>query len=237
MYAKGEGREVSAQRMEFEKDDKVTGPKELARFVTFADALGVPVSASDLPERRGSLVGRLISDDDNTKVKVDMLFTDDGLDAIAGSGRQKALEAMKWSHAQFNTDLIDVPVHDARAQAIAGQYVNAKAQMRGKEGRPKEQLQAKARRLGRQYKKLTGRKMHKDFDMWKDAAQFASHVGKMGAQPEAGWTGLFADLGDDKRFDYMHAMLALQHLASPEQTLVNELSIEGEGVDIRAGDA
>jgi hypothetical protein len=226
--------------MKFEKDDKITHNREIRAFVRFADLIGV----EDADERNivmpgSNWLGRLFSDDDNTRVRVDIYFTDDGVEKITGSDSPAVRAAFAQAQEKLDPEVRDVPINNPQALDLARQYNALEKEIRRThDSREEQDLRSDQRWIARDYgRAFPGRKLRKDAKVFEGAESLAGYVADAGvAGTESGWVNLFAELGKSKKFDYMPTLGALALLAGKEETLVHELSIDGDELHLRSVD-
>jgi hypothetical protein len=184
-------------------------------------------------------LGRLFSDDDNTRVKVDIYFTDEGIEKITGSDSPAVRAAYAQAQEKLDPEVTDVPIQNPQALDLARQYNALEAEIRRTHDPQDEQdLRSDQRWIARDYgRAFPGRKLRKDAKVFEGAESLASYVADAGlAGTESGWVNLFAELGKAKKFDYMPTLGALALLAGKEETLVHELSIDGDDIHLRSVD-
>jgi len=225
--------------MRFTNKDKVTRNGEIEAFVRFADALG----AKDADPRTiampsSSFLGRLFSSSDNTDVTSDVYFSDRGVRDIASSSAEQIQKAVGDAHAAIDPERKGAPLDNQTARGIAAEYRRLEGEIRGEHDQQRKQdLEREQQWTTVEYKRATGRKLSVDEPVFADAALLEENASKMGTSGnEAGWSAVFADMGQKKRFDYMPVIVALSTLAGREDTLVHEVAMKGEGIHLRALD-
>jgi hypothetical protein len=225
--------------MRFTNKDKVTRDHEVTNFVRFADALG----AKDASERNITLpstwlLGRVFSSADDTDVSADIYFSDQGVRDIAHATTAQIHAAVGDAHAAIVPERKGAPLSDPRARGIAAEYHRIDREIdREFDQSRKQDLERDKHWQSVEYKRATGRKLDVDAPAFADAVLLEENASKMGTTgTEEGWSKVFADIGEKKRFDYMPIIVALSALAGREDTLVHEVSIKGQGINLRSID-
>jgi hypothetical protein len=89
-------------------------------------------------------------------------------------------------------------------------------------------------RLEAQYSGLTGRELNKDFGILVGSQEFSSQIKNFqGDRKPEKLRAFFSELGQSTELDYMPTISALASLAGVEETLVNQLSMQGPNVSIQ----
>jgi hypothetical protein len=232
--------------MRFAKDDKITHDSEVKDFVRFADYLGAQdADPRDVTPRSNNFFSRLFGSGDDSRVKADIYFTDDGVERIASSGREEVIAAMVDASRALNPDMGDVPLGDPNAVAIMKEFAGLEDQLQelrrshDPDAQDEErdvryaQWQCKRRYEAGGYDK---KKLKDHAAAWGAGDKLAGRIGEMGTDADSAWTKFFADLGKASKFDYMGSIGALAKLAGSDETLLHEVSFEGGGVHLRAVD-
>lgn len=225
--------------LKFANKDKVTTDQELKTFVRFADALG----AKDADPRSVALpsswlIGRVFSSQDNTRVSTDVYFSDAGVRKIASASSIQLRDAVGRAHADLFPDRQGAPVQDVAAQKLAAEYDRLGREIEKEfDTDARQRLETSKQWQAVDYRRLTGRKLEQDAPVFADAALLVDNAAKTGASGnERGWSALFADIGARKGFDYMPVLAALATVAGSDDTLLHEVSIEGQGIHLRSVD-
>ena len=232
---KGSGEDTTTfYNLNYAGDDWITRETEIDRFFGFADALGVENAQARKRESSGMWwIERVFSARDNTKVKVDMYFTQEGVRRISESSYEDAQYAVLKACASLNPQVagIESLTVDEFSSAIDYAY-----DLRALQDDPDVGPFASSSCLAaRKYEQLTGRNLLLDADAIETAATFLAHKSSLGeGASDQDRRSFFTELGQEQRFRYKPAMVALVNLAGRDNALVGELSMVGEETELVA---
>lgn len=234
--------------MRFAKDDKITKPSEVKEFVRFADYLGAnDADPRDVTPRDSNFFTRLFGSGDDSRVKADIYFTDDGVQRIASSSRDDVIAASVDAAQALNPDMGRVPFDDPNALPVLREYAKLEVELqkarRGHHGGRDRQDAERDIRYQQWRQKRSYESLGYDKGNLEDHAlafatgeKLAARVEDMGRDETVGWTNFFADLGQASKFDYMNSIAAFAKLAGSDETLLHNVSFEGGGVHLRSVD-
>ncbi len=220
--------------LNYEGDDWITGDNEVERFFGFADALGVENATARKRDGSGMWwITRIFSDRDNTKVKVDMYFTQDGVKKIAESSYEEAQLSILKACAALNPRVagIESLTVDQLEQAVDMAWDLRQLLSDNDVGYVafSDCLAAK------QYREMTGRELLGDMDTIETAYSFLNHKSGFGDDAtDAERRNFFVELGREQRFRFKSAMVALATLAGRDNTMVDTLSMVGKETELVA---
>ncbi len=235
------GEQASFFHLGFDHTDKVTTDRDLEVFARFADAMGAEeAGARSMEPPKSNVFTRLFGKKDDTQVGVDVYFTHAGIEQLAGASKEQAAAAYVSAAGAVDPNLAGAPVLEPQAQATLQAYQGVRDELllAQRSGASNIELDAIRRRMhghAGEYRETYGRPFNKDIELLERAQSFGAKVESLGETGDAeAWAGFYADLGADERFGYMSSIAAMRELAGAENTVVNRLSIEGEGVYLEA---
>jgi hypothetical protein len=178
-------------------------------------------------------ITRIFSDRDNTKVKVDMYFTQDGVKKIAESSYEEAQLSILKACAALNPRVagIESLTVDQLEQAVDMAWDLRQLLSDNDVGYVafSDCLAAK------QYREMTGRELLGDMDTIETAYSFLNHKSGFGDDAtDAERRNFFVELGREQRFRFKSAMVALATLAGRDNTMVDTLSMVGKETELVA---
>ncbi|MEC9466241.1 MAG: hypothetical protein VX834_10675 [Myxococcota bacterium] len=220
--------------LKYDGDDWLTTESEVSRFFEFADALGVENAVSRKRDESGmGWLSRIFSSRDDTKVKVDMYFTQHGVDQIARSSYEEAQRAILAACAALNPGVAGI-------ESLTVDQLDAAVDMAWdlrqlmEDGGPGAMMGSDCL-ASRQYRAMTGRELMTDMDAIELAHGFMSYKGCLAHDAtEEERRSFFTELGSAQRFRYKPAMIALAKLAGRDNTLVDALSMVGQETELVA---
>jgi hypothetical protein len=222
--------------MKFQKDDKLTRHGELKEFVRFADGLGIDNKVARQLDLDSTFFVRAFGGADDTKVDVDVYFTDAGVQKIAGFSRDEARAKMAEAVGIIDPDAAGAPVNDPAARQIVADYLRAKRKNRGG-GNRNSRASADMSRARSKYKRQFGASLTDHLEAFRQADALGPKIAQLNnAGDNQGWTTLLTDIGASSKFDYMPSLLALSMMAGKDETLVHKLSIAGKNVKLESTD-
>lgn len=224
----------------YKQKNYVTKQKEVDRFFTFADLMGVH-RAKDIHKSLPHLnkIAQIFTSANDTQSKVDIYVTEKGLNAIKEAGYREAFHAFSRAHGILKPNYRSLPwlakksketdeatlllVSTLKKQRLSWvswiPYVN-----------PVDQA-------AETYFALTQRNLKKDIAFFEKAALFGRMIELFGKTSSTkSLETWFTALGKQTGFAFMTTVAALQQLTSQEEILVHELNIQGGGICLQSID-
>ena len=224
--------------MKFTAQDKFTTDAEVRRFFKFAEILGVrpkDETINTLPEM--GMMERIFSDADDTNVKVDIYFTSQGIDNIDQCTRPEARKAYLENKAHFfprTEGLVDI-LKDTATYKSALQKSQSFENLQPERFIEDSGYALENAQLIREYREETGRDLSTDYKALLGARNFAVLVETLdGEKGIKNIRKFFSELGKSQGAMYMTALASLAGLATREETMVNQLSMDGQHIHIEA---
>lgn len=230
----GTGNDSTFFNMKLAANKLFTSKNAIQRFLTFTNELTReyqgPVDA-ELPEM--STLDRLFSDRDNTKIDVDIYFTQEGIahiDAAEAQGARRAYFQAQEKLVPESTGLMALSEADiTTAESLATRYAQAQTERY----LPDSGAAFEISRLESQYANLTGRGLQSDYTILVGSHNFASQIKNFqGNKDPKKLRAFFQDLGAATEFEYMPTIAALASLAGQDETLVHQLKMTGPEIQI-----
>jgi len=220
--------------MKFKANNLFTCSGAVGRFFRFSSVLGVePAGATDAVQSEISMLDKMLTNQDDTTVDVDIYFTQAGLDKIRGAGQETSRKAYYQARKEIEPALSGLEsLSDGvltQAETMAKRYVVAmkEAPIENSGGR------FEMSQIESDYRTLTGRAINNDYLGLSGGQDFAGHLGKLSdTEGDESLRAFFSSLGRSTEFQFMPSLAALTSLAGREETLVNNLSMTGENVHI-----
>jgi hypothetical protein len=223
------------------KNDLITLDEDIEWFVRFADMMGI---VDDKPRKidmpRSAWWWRMISPADDTKIDVDIYFTDDGIERLTKADAKTARQAYADAVGFMTPKLAGLPVNDARCQELVDDHEAAKLRsLQPPYDMPFRVHDYQIRHDARhEYAQRTGgRELIDDVYDMKQARAFGEAIGEMrDTRDEKAWVKCFTNLGKSRGFDYAPIMGALHKIVGAEDTLVHKLAIKGSYIGLESKD-
>ena len=202
--------------------DRNARKKEIVRFCRFAALLGAqPIEESRISTF--SWVKRLISSQDNTRIKLILYFTTAGMERILVSHKDTVRSTCFTVAAQLGDIAPGAPWHNNEARKFMHQYSKLTANDWGDD--------AEKNRLSALYAdKFAQRELASDARVLQCAVNMYTPIRTLRVDSGsdirlACWDRLFAAIGQKERFHYMVTTGALSQIAGPDDTLVDLLEM------------
>lgn len=216
----------------FDKTRKATRDGDVDKFNRLAAAVNAQFEKPEDVHKQGGFFDKLFGGAyGKTEEKADIYFTRQGLQSLQNVSDAQVMNA--FAHAAQTIDGSNaLPAWSTDRSAEAAQwYSTYKGMPRGGQD-DQEQLQ----RIAEAYKERFGRDIEADIADLDAAKLLTKQVQAMKGQPESEWAKAFANLGEKAGDDFMKHVAALSSLMGPDQTLVHELSINGDHIHATARD-
>ena len=222
--------------MKFTAQDKFTTDEEVQRFFKFAEVLGVRPkddTINTLPKM--GVLERIFSNADDTNVKVDIYFTSEGIDNIDQCSRAEARHAFLTHKAHFFPETEGLADLDRPTFKNAVKISQSFEDIQAEKYLEDSGFDIESASMVRKYENETGRDLNIDYRAVLGARNFAVQVetldGEKGVQ---NIRSFFSGLGKSQGGLYMTTLAALASLAKRKETLVNQLSMEGQHIHLEA---
>jgi hypothetical protein len=200
--------------------DRITEESQIEKFLRFARSLGIQTTE---PER----VAKVLADRDDTEMRVDMYFTNNGIKRIAKASKEECQNAYLKADADLSqAQILPSSKILAKFQQIANMWFFVRIFYWGEISRLREEYTRKSK----------GRNIDSDAELMSEAAHFAQNVGKMAQDDEKSMQTFFMQLAKASGFEFMRKIAALTNLAQKEESILHELSIAGGGLTLGAVD-
>jgi hypothetical protein len=217
----------------FQRTDGSTDQDEVNQIQRFASSVDAKTSGDPTFNRDGSWFKRIFDGGyGKTTTNLDLYFTSAGLEKVANASDADVMSAFATASQQLegasSPPAWSNPATAASAQSMIQQWKDA---WPGENGEDDEKS-----RIASDYQHQFGRDISTDSDDLDSAKLLSKEVASMRGQPESQWATAFADLGSQAKFDFYKQVAALNTLAGSDQTLVHQLSVQGDRVKFAVQD-
>jgi hypothetical protein len=227
-FRESEGKDHTYFRLQYKEKDEATREGEVQEFLRFmksveAKPLEAPRLKSDIIDVRSFFAGEY----GTTRRNADIYFSEKGVKNIALASDSAIFAAYAGMIGDFEGG------GKGPAWGDPTKFREATDLMRDyrRSPNPLERNQLESR-----YKHRFGRDIEEDNDRYQEAKELRRLIASLRGKPEALWASVFADIGEDKGFDFWRTIAALNKLAGKDETLIHELSIHGDRVHVAVED-
>ncbi len=206
----------------FTNNDKFSTKKEVIRFCRFAKTLGAnPADEDKIKEIPWA--SKLFGTSDDTDIKLNLYFTDDGLQAICNSSKNQIRKHCFDVARELGDVPKGAPWQNYRARILMKQYLELLSDLAEDNDLEKKYLREKYEEWG------GGRDLEKDASVLKIAINLIGHLSLMSTSQlgsEIGWEKVFKAIGESAGFNYMIIIAILSRLAGESETLLDYLELK-----------
>ena len=221
---------------DYKLNDKIVGNHEPGKILRWAqDNLGIELDPSLLEHQENfGMLERWFTNRDNINVGTSLYFSEKAVQRFAATDTTTAAQAyfaVAEGLGDIETPLSKLSTEDAqRVLELAESYKSF-----GWFGGPKSDdpdLQSRDS-IERMYTVITGGEISDDLDLILRAQDFGKTIDALDEKC-AHVEQLLAHIGESEGFCFLPAIGALARMAGEEETLIDEFSLQGQGLDLKS---